>query len=165
MTTLVTPSDLRARAKKLFDRDARTWAAEQQTDVVLDVPLRPPTEREALDDLNRVRQWVDAWRGVSEDSAIELEWVVRNWSRSEVLERLLDVVFVDGVARGGEHVVLTLPPALSVLEQIREESASVRSRLLKRDLALVEELHNGRAAHVQEIRCLLGGEPCCLGYN
>ena len=64
MTTLVTPSDLRARAKKLFDRDARTWAAEQQTDVVLDVPLRPPTEREALDDLNRVRPWVDAWRGV-----------------------------------------------------------------------------------------------------
>jgi hypothetical protein len=28
---------MRARAKKLFDRDARTWAAEQQTDVVLDV--------------------------------------------------------------------------------------------------------------------------------
>ena len=81
MTTLVTPSDLRARAKKLFDRDARSWAAEQQTDVVLDVPLRPPTEREALDDLNRVRQWVDAWRGVSEDAGIELDWVVRNWSR------------------------------------------------------------------------------------
>ena len=32
MSTLVTPSDLRARAKKLFERDARTWAAEQQTD-------------------------------------------------------------------------------------------------------------------------------------
>jgi hypothetical protein len=48
VTTLVTPADVRARAKKLFDRDARTWAAEHQTGVVLDVPLRPPTEREAL---------------------------------------------------------------------------------------------------------------------
>ena len=65
MTTPVTPSDVRARAKKLFDRDARTWAAEQQTGVVLDVPLRPPTEREALSDLNRVREWVKSWRGVS----------------------------------------------------------------------------------------------------
>lgn len=81
MTTLVTPADLRARAKKLFDRDARTWAAEQQTAIVLDVPLRPPTEREALSDLNLVREWVDAWRGVGEGSGIELEWVVRNWSR------------------------------------------------------------------------------------
>lgn len=81
MTTLVTPSDVRARAKKLFDRDARMWAAEQQTAAVLDVPLRPPTEREALGDLERVREWVDAWRSVDESSGIELEWIVRNWSR------------------------------------------------------------------------------------
>lgn len=81
MTSLVTPADVRARAKKLFDRDARMWAAEQRTDVVLDVPLRPPREREALGDLERVREWVDAWRGVDECSGIELEWVVRNWSR------------------------------------------------------------------------------------
>ena len=81
MTTLVAPSDVHARAKKLFDRDARTWAAEQQRNVVLDVPLRPPTEREALDDLHRVRSWVDSWRRVSEGSGIELEWVVRNWPR------------------------------------------------------------------------------------
>ena len=81
MTTLVTPSDLRARAKKLFDRDARTWAAEQQTAIVLDVPLHPPTERQALADLDRVRKWVDSWRGVSEDSGVELEWALRKWSR------------------------------------------------------------------------------------
>ena len=81
MTTLVTPSDVRARAKKLFDRDARTWAAEQQTTIVLDAPLHPPTEREALADLDRVRAWVDSWRGVREDSGIELEWTVRSWSR------------------------------------------------------------------------------------
>lgn len=81
MTTPVTPSDLRSRAKKLFDRDARSWATERQSAVVLDVPLHPPTEREALDDLNRVREWVDSWRGVSEGFGIELEWAVRSWSR------------------------------------------------------------------------------------
>lgn len=85
--------------------------------------------------------------------------------RSEVSERLLDVVFVDGVARGGEHVVLTLPPALSVLEQIREENASVRSPPSRMGSHPRRGVDNGRAAHVQEIRCLLGGEPCCLGYN
>ena len=99
MSTLVTPSDLRARAKKLFERDARTWAAEQQTDVALDVPLRPPTEREALDDLDRVRQWVDAWRGVSEDSGIELEWVVRHWSRIGSQE-----VPIRAVLRGSDSI-------------------------------------------------------------
>ncbi|MFV0372978.1 DUF3322 domain-containing protein [Microbacterium sp.] len=81
MTTLVTPADVRARAKKLFDRDARTWAAEHRTDVVLDVSLRPPTEREVLGDLDRVRQWVTSWRGVTAASGIELEWVVRSWPR------------------------------------------------------------------------------------
>lgn len=99
MTTLVTPADVRARAKKLFDRDARTWAAEQQTDVVLDVPLRPPTEREALSDLDRVRQWVDGWRGVSEDSGIELEWAVRSWSRIGSQE-----VPVRAVLRGSDSI-------------------------------------------------------------
>lgn len=81
MTTLVTPAEVRARAKKLFDRDARTWAATNETDVVLDIPLHPPTEREALDDLYRVRQWVDAWRGGDGGAGVQLEWVVRNWSR------------------------------------------------------------------------------------
>lgn len=81
MTTLVTPGDLRTRAKKLFDREARTWAAEQPTAVMLDVPLNPPTEREALGDLDRVREWVDSWRSVSRDPGVEIEWAVRNWSR------------------------------------------------------------------------------------
>ncbi|PZU45238.1 MAG: hypothetical protein DI566_10430 [Microbacterium sp.] len=99
MTTYVSPSDVRARAKKLFDRDARMWATEQQTAVVLDVPLRPPTEREALGDLERVREWVDAWRGVDEGSGIELEWAVRNWSRIGSQE-----VPVRAVLRGAEVI-------------------------------------------------------------
>lgn len=81
MTTFVTPGEVRARAKKLFDRDARSWAAERQASVVIDVPLRPPTERAALSDLSRVRDWVSCWRDMSPASGIELEWAVRSWSR------------------------------------------------------------------------------------
>lgn len=81
MTTLVAPSDFRARAKKLFDRDARNWAAQQLTAVELDVRLHPPTEREALAHLDGIRAWVDSWRDVRDDPDIELEWIVRNWSR------------------------------------------------------------------------------------
>lgn len=99
MTSLVTPDDLRARAKNFFDRDARAWAAEQQTAVVLDVPLHPPTEREALRDLDRVRRWVDSWRGVSEELGIELVWTVRNWSRVGSQE-----VPVRAVLRGPEAI-------------------------------------------------------------
>ena len=57
-----------------------------------------------------------------------------------------------------------LPPALSVLEQIREESASVRSRLLKRDLALVEELH-GEHRPVADLRCELADRHLQLGVH
>ena len=41
----------------------------------------------------------------------------------------------------------------------------MRSGPLEGDLALVEELYNGRAAYVQKIRCLLSGQPRRLRYN
>ena len=132
MTTLVTPSDLRARAKKLFDRDARTWAADQQTDVVLEVPLRPPTEREVLDDLNRVRQWVDAWRGVSEGWGIELEWVVRNWSRIGSQE-----VPVRAVLRGSDSIARAAGETggwrllVARLDELRSLAGSAASSVLR----------------------------------
>jgi hypothetical protein len=74
-----TPADLRARAKKLYDREGRAWAASGLADVALEVPLRPPTEREALADLDRVRAWVQSWRIADVDSGIELTWAIRNW--------------------------------------------------------------------------------------
>ncbi|WP_243076295.1 Wadjet anti-phage system protein JetD domain-containing protein [Microbacterium sp. SS28] len=81
MTSPVTPDDLRVRAKKIFDRDARAWAAERRRDVVLVVPLNPPTEREALSDLDQVRRWVGSWREAYDATEVELVWAVRNWSR------------------------------------------------------------------------------------
>lgn len=81
MSVPVTPTDLQDRARKLFDRDARGWAVDSAADALLDVPLHPPTEREALADLDRVRAWVDAWRAADHDSDIQLTWSVRTWSR------------------------------------------------------------------------------------
>ena len=81
MTVLVTPADVRARAKKLYHRDGRLWAAAGRADVLLEVPLHPPTEREALTGLGEVRAWVESWRAADDDSDIELTWTVRNWSR------------------------------------------------------------------------------------
>lgn len=81
MSIPVTPTDLQARARKLFDRNARGWAVDSAADALLDVPLHPPTEREALANLDRVRAWVDAWRAADHDSDIQLTWSVRTWSR------------------------------------------------------------------------------------
>ena len=86
-------------------------------------------------------------------------------SRSEFLKRLSDVVFLDGVTRGSEHVVLTLTPTISILEEVRKQDTSVRSRLLEWDLALVEKLYNGRTTDVQKIRCLLSRQPRCPRYD
>jgi hypothetical protein len=99
VTALVTPADLRARAKKLYDRDGRVWAAAGRAEVVLEVPLHPPTEREALAELDRVRAWVQSWRAAEDDSDIELTWTVRNWSRVGSQE-----VPVRAVVRGSDAI-------------------------------------------------------------
>ncbi len=88
----VTVAELRARARRLVDRDGRTWAATGDHSALLEVPLHPPTERAALDDLDAARAWVATWRQAGESTEIELSWAKRNWSRvgtQEVPERAL----------------------------------------------------------------------------
>lgn len=72
---------MRARAKKLYDKEGRAWAASGRSDAAIEVPLHPPTEREALAELDRMRVWVESWRAADEDSDVEVTWAVRNWSR------------------------------------------------------------------------------------
>lgn len=74
-------ADLRARAKRLYERDARQWAATDEVDPVLEVPLHPPTERAALADLQTTREWVASWRTASDEPDIEVVWDRRNWPR------------------------------------------------------------------------------------
>lgn len=81
MTASVTVDALRARARRLFERDSRAWAATGDDVVVLDVPLHPPTERDALADLDAARAWVESWRRASASGDIELTWIRRDWAR------------------------------------------------------------------------------------
>ncbi|WP_439564924.1 Wadjet anti-phage system protein JetD domain-containing protein [Microcella sp.] len=80
MPTPVTVNDLRERARKLWVRDGRQWAAGDTSTATLDIPLHPPTEAEVLRDYSAATGWVDSWRA-NEDSAIELVWETRRWGR------------------------------------------------------------------------------------
>lgn len=81
MTSPVSVSGARDRARRLYDRDARDWAATGRADVVLDMPLHPPTERAALADLDSARLWVDDWRQCERSSTFTVSWSTRVWSR------------------------------------------------------------------------------------
>ncbi len=143
MTMPVTPSDLHARAKKLFDRDARTWAAEQRTAVELDVPLHPPTEREALAHLDGIRARVDSWRDVRDDPDIELEWTIRNWSRigsQEVPVRAI-VRTPESIARvaGEAYSWQRLVERLDELRDFAGSDAHVVLRTIARSIADLDD--------------------------
>ncbi|MFT4229292.1 MAG: DUF3322 domain-containing protein [Microbacterium sp.] len=101
MTTPVTVAQLRARAKRLFDRDAREWAAADDRSAVIDVPLHPPTERTALGDLEAARAWVAQWQEAGVDADLEITWVTRTWSRvgSQVVPERAAVRGAEAIAR------------------------------------------------------------------
>jgi hypothetical protein len=77
----VTPLDVATRASSLYTREARGWAAAAAPWPVLELPLHPPTERAALDDLEAARAWVAGWRTAGEEWPLSVEWGVRNWAR------------------------------------------------------------------------------------
>ncbi|ROQ58567.1 hypothetical protein EDF36_2011 [Rathayibacter sp. PhB152] len=90
MTAPVTVADLRDRAQRIFQRESRSWAARGDQEPMLDLPLHPPTERDALTDLDAARTWVESWRRAAESGEIEVSWTVRSWSRvgsQEIPER------------------------------------------------------------------------------
>lgn len=77
----VSPDDVVARARRAYERSARTWAVGVDSDVLLDVPLHPPTEREAMADLDAARNWVQSWRDAEATLPIQVSWEERSWSR------------------------------------------------------------------------------------
>lgn len=111
MPVTVTVADLRARAKQLFDRDARAWSSAGFHSAVLDVPLHPPTERDALANLETARAWIESWREADQETDIELTWAIRNWSRvgSQTVPARAAVRGADAIARvAGEAVAWNL---------------------------------------------------------
>lgn len=71
---MIAPDALRERAARLWEREGRKWAAGDAASAVLTFPLHPPTQREAIGDLEAARAWVDSWRGVA-----GVVWQERNW--------------------------------------------------------------------------------------
>ncbi|MFT4137080.1 Wadjet anti-phage system protein JetD domain-containing protein [Microbacterium sp.] len=99
MTTPVTVDTLRARARRMVERDGRAWAAAGDDSAVLDVPLHPPTEQQALADLDAARAWVESWRQADRSPGLAVNWVRRDWSRVGSQE-----VPVRVVVRGPERI-------------------------------------------------------------
>lgn len=72
---MVTVTEASARARKRVEADQRSWAAFGGTGALLDIPLRPPTERDVLRDQSAAIDWVRQWRTVSHD----VRWSTRQW--------------------------------------------------------------------------------------
>lgn len=154
MTAPVEVADLRARAKRVFDRDAREWAATGVDGAAIDVPLHPPTERLALADLEATRAWVERWRAVGRDGDVIVEWAGRSWARIGSQE-----VPVRAVVRGARAIArvagetaawnLLLARAAALRETLGE-SEDVRRALSShaRTIAALEEADFGRLLDV-----------------
>lgn len=79
--TPLAPADVVARALRLYERSARSWVVDPSADVELDAPLHPPSERDALQDLEGARRWVRAWREAEAATPVSVTWEERNWAR------------------------------------------------------------------------------------
>jgi hypothetical protein len=81
MPTPVTPAVLRERARRAWERDGRRWAVGEVGSARIELPLHPPTERDALADLGAAIAWVDAWRRAEAAGGIDVDWERRRWAR------------------------------------------------------------------------------------
>lgn len=80
MPAPVRVADARARARTLWEREGRRWAAGDESTAVLEIPLHPPTERDVLADYAGSIAWVQAWRAAA-GRDIEVTWEDRRWGR------------------------------------------------------------------------------------
>lgn len=78
---MLTVAEARARALKKVAAEQRDWAAFGGDGAVLEIPLHPPTEREALVDQVAAIAWVRAWQAASGDdcAGFSVSWGGRQW--------------------------------------------------------------------------------------
>lgn len=81
-TNSVTPKMVSARALSLYGRQARTWAADPTSAPVLDVGLKPPTEREVIGDVSAAMRWIHTWREAESALPVTVQWGTRQWARA-----------------------------------------------------------------------------------
>ena len=78
---MLTVAEARARALKRVAADQRDWAAFGGEGALLEIPLHPPTEREALVDQTAAISWVRAWQAAGGDvtAGFLVNWGGRQW--------------------------------------------------------------------------------------
>ncbi|MEV8220169.1 Wadjet anti-phage system protein JetD domain-containing protein [Microbacterium sp. NPDC077391] len=102
----VTVTEARARAARAVEKGRREWAARGGAAVALDIPLKPPTEREVLADPRAASEWAASWRSV-QGADLQIGWATKNWpsaGRQELPERL-SLHTTDALARFAGAVV------------------------------------------------------------
>lgn len=75
-------ADLREKARRIWERDGRGWAAGQvdSDSALINIPLHPPTERDVLSDYAGSLAWVESWRAV-DGNHLTVAWQTRHWGR------------------------------------------------------------------------------------
>ena len=81
MNAPVTPEALATRASALMKRSMREWAASPDIVPVLDIPLKPPTERAVLADVDATVRWIDSWRSAESSLPVTVTWGHKQWAR------------------------------------------------------------------------------------
>jgi hypothetical protein len=78
---MLTVAEARARALRKMAADQRDWAAFGGDGAVLEIPLHPPNEREALGDQTAAIAWVRAWQAAGGDvtAGFLVNWGGRQW--------------------------------------------------------------------------------------
>lgn len=154
MTAPVTVDRARERAWRLFEREARGWAASGDAGVGFDLPLHPPTERSALADLDGTREWVTSWRSFAASVDVEVVWTQRSWPRvgtQSVPERLVAtgpaaIAAVAGASDRWEALTSRLGEVRTIIGDSSEADAALRTHA--RSLTALEDADFARLIDV-----------------
>jgi len=77
----MSPEEFVERVRRRVNVNLRDWALGDFATAVLEVPLRPPSEREAIADLDGMSGWVKSWRDAADRLPIDVTWTQRSWAR------------------------------------------------------------------------------------
>jgi hypothetical protein len=77
----MTPEEFVERVRRRVNANLRDWALGDFATAVLDLPLSPPSEREAIADLDGMSGWVRSWRDAADRLPIAVTWTQRAWPR------------------------------------------------------------------------------------
>lgn len=160
MSAPVTPKALASRAAALYRRECRAWAATPSPAPAMDVPLHPPTERAALDDLNATRAWVESWRAAEVDGPLAVDWVTKSWARVGA-QQVPARARVEGIEDVVELAALADAGIASEWQAMRSRCVDLAGALVPRAQA-PEVLRSTVARHAGAIAALPPGDFAVL---